>query len=66
MPDNPDLVPTSVNLSPQQFIAATTNIPPTIDAPPFADLVGEFFRVLELQFPVKSSEIFLQLATFSR
>jgi hypothetical protein len=27
--------------------------------------VGEFFWVLELKFPVKSSEKILQLATFS-
>ncbi len=56
MPNNPDPVPTSVNLSPQQFIPATANIPPTIDAPAFTDLVGEFFRILELEFLVKSSE----------
>jgi endonuclease III-like uncharacterized protein len=28
--------------------------------------VGEFFRILELEFPVKSSEKILQLATFYR
>jgi hypothetical protein len=66
MPNNPDPVPTSVNLSPQQFIAATANIPPTIDVATFVNPVGEFFRVLELEFPVKSSEKILQLATFSR
>jgi hypothetical protein len=66
MLNNPDPVPTSVNLSPQQLIAATANIPPTTDAPAFADPVGEFFRILELEFPVKSSEKILQLATFSR
>jgi hypothetical protein len=43
VPNNPNLVPTSINLSPQQLIVATTNIPPTIDAPTFADLVGKFF-----------------------
>ncbi len=64
--NNPDLVPTSINLSPQQLIAATANIPPTIDAPAFVDPVGEFFRILELEFLVKSSEKILQLATFSR
>ncbi len=32
MLNNPDPVPTSVNLSPQQLIFATANIPPTIDA----------------------------------
>jgi hypothetical protein len=41
--NNPNPVPTSVNLSPQQLIAAIANIPPTIDAPAFADPVGEFF-----------------------
>jgi hypothetical protein len=66
VPNNPDPVPTSVNLSPQQLIIATANIPPTIDALAFADPVGEFFRILELEFPVKSSEKILQLATFSR
>jgi hypothetical protein len=56
MPNNPDLVPTSVNLSPQKLIVATVNILPTINALAFVDLVGGFFRVLELEFPVKSSE----------
>jgi hypothetical protein len=56
VPNNPDLVPTSVNLSPQQLIAAIANIPPTIDATAFVNPVGEFFRVLELEFPIKSSE----------
>jgi len=65
MPNNLDPIPTSVNLSPQQLIVATANIPPTTNAPTFIDPVGEFFRILELEFLVKSSEIFLQLATFS-
>ncbi len=64
--NNPDPVPTSVNLSLQQLITATANIPPTIDALAFADPVGEFFRILELEFLVKSFEKNLQLATFSR
>jgi hypothetical protein len=64
--NNLDPVPTSVNLSPQQLIVVTANIPPTTDAPAFIDPVGEFFRILELEFPVKSSEKILQLATFSR
>jgi hypothetical protein len=64
MPNNPNLVPTSVNFSPQKFITATVNIPPTIDAPAFADPVGGFFGVLELEFSIKSFEIFLRLATF--
>jgi hypothetical protein len=59
MPDNPNPVPTSVNFSPQQLIATTANIPFTIHALTFANPMGEFFRVLELQFPVKSSEIIL-------
>jgi hypothetical protein len=66
VPNNPDPVPTLVNLSPQQLIAATANIPPTTNAPAFVDPVGEFFRILELEFLVKSSEKILQLATFSR
>jgi len=43
VPNNPNLVPTSVNLSSQQLIATTTNIPPTTDAPTFINPVGEFF-----------------------
>jgi hypothetical protein len=56
MPNNPNSVPTLVNLSPQQLIIATTNIPPTTDVPTFVDPVGEFFRVLELEFLIKSSK----------
>jgi len=66
VPNNPDPIPTSINLFPQQLIVATANVLPTTDAPAFADPVGEFFRILELEFLVKNSEIFLQLATFSR
>jgi hypothetical protein len=65
VPNNIDLVPTSVNLSPQQFIIIIANIPPTINAPTFVDPVGEFIRGLELEFSVKNSEKILQLATFS-
>jgi len=43
VPNNPDSVPISLNLSPQQFIIATANIPPTIDALVFADPAREFF-----------------------
>jgi hypothetical protein len=43
MPNNLDPVPTLVNISPQQLIVAVTNIPPTIDAQAFIDLVGECF-----------------------
>jgi hypothetical protein len=56
VPNNPDSVLTSVNLSPQQLIVATTNILPTINARAFADPMGEFFRILELEFSVKNSE----------
>jgi hypothetical protein len=63
VPNNPDPVPTLVVLSPQQLIAATTNIPPTINVLAFANPVGKFFRILELEFPIKSSEKILQLAT---
>jgi hypothetical protein len=66
VPNNPNPVPTSVNLFPQQLIVAIANIPPTVDAPTFVDPVGEFFRILELEFPIKSSEKILQLATFSQ
>jgi hypothetical protein len=66
VPNNPDPVPTLVNLSPQQLIIATANIPPTTDAPTFANPEGEFFRILKLEFPVKSFEKILQIATFSR
>jgi hypothetical protein len=60
------LVPTSINLFLQQFIVIIANNPPTIGAPAFANPVGEFFRILELEFPVKSFEKILELATFSR
>jgi len=66
MPNNLDLVPNSVKFSLQQLIVVTANIPPTIDAPTFVDQVGEFFRILELEFLVKSSEKILHLATFFR
>jgi hypothetical protein len=56
VPNNPNLIPTSVNLSPQQLIIAIANILRTINAQAFADPVGEFFRVLELEFLVKNSE----------
>jgi hypothetical protein len=56
MPNNPNSIPTSINHYPQQLIIATTNIPPTIDAPTFVDPMGKFFRFLELEFPIKSSK----------
>jgi adenylate kinase family enzyme len=65
VPNNPDPVPTSINRSPQQLIITIANIPPTIDAAAFTDLVGEFSQNLGLEFSVKSSEKILQFATFS-
>jgi hypothetical protein len=56
MPNNPNLIPTSINIYLPQLIATTANIPPTIDAPVFTYLVGEFFQVLELEFSIKSFE----------
>jgi hypothetical protein len=47
VPNNPDRVPTSVNLSPQQLILAIANIPPTTNVPVFVDPVGEFFQIIE-------------------
>jgi hypothetical protein len=58
MPNNPDPITILENLSPQQLIAAIANILPSIDALAFADPVGEFFRVFELGFSVKSSKFF--------
>jgi hypothetical protein len=66
MPNNPEPILTLVNLSPQQLIIGTANNLLTIDAPTFADLIEEFFGVLELEFSLKSSKKILQLATFSR
>jgi hypothetical protein len=66
IPDNPALIPTSVALTPQQLATATANVPHTINAPASADPVGEFFAIPEIEFPVKSSEKILQLATFAR
>jgi hypothetical protein len=43
VPNNLNPIPISINLSPQQLIVVTTNIPPTIDAAAFANPVGEFF-----------------------
>jgi hypothetical protein len=64
MPINPNPVPILINLSLQELIVATINIPPTIDVLAFANLVGEFFRVLELEFSFNNFEFFLQLTTF--
>jgi hypothetical protein len=43
MPNNPDPVPISINLSPQQLIIVIADIPPTINALAFANTMGEFF-----------------------
>jgi len=50
MPNNLNLVPTLVNISPQQLIVVIANNLPTIDALVFVDPMEEFFRVLELEF----------------
>jgi cellobiose-specific phosphotransferase system component IIC len=44
--NNPDPVPTLINLSLQQLIAAIANILLTTDAPTFVDPVGESFEFL--------------------
>jgi hypothetical protein len=59
LPNNPNSIHILVNISPQQLIAAIANIPPTINAPTLAYSMGNFFRILELEFPVKSSEIIM-------
>jgi hypothetical protein len=64
MTNNPNRVPISVNPSLQQLIVIIVNIPLNIDAPTFVDLLGEFFRVLELEFPVKFFEKILQFPPF--
>ncbi len=66
MPNNLDPIPILVFFSLQQLIDVTANNPPTINAIAFVDLVEEFFRILELKFPVKSFEKNLELATFFR
>jgi hypothetical protein len=43
VPNNPNPVPTSINISFQQLIIVTANFPPTIDATTFVDPMGEFF-----------------------
>jgi len=52
-PNNPYMAPISINLFPEQLIVTITNILPTINALTFVDHVGEFFRVLELEFQLK-------------
>jgi hypothetical protein len=66
MPNNLDLVPTLINISLQQFIIVIANIPLTIDALVFVDLMGEFFQVLELEFIVNNFEKTLRYTTFFR
>jgi hypothetical protein len=66
MPNSPNSIPTSIHLSPQQLIVAIANNPPTINALAFANPVGEFFWVLELEFSVKSFEKKFQLTTLFR
>jgi len=66
MSNNPYLVLISINISLQQLILVIANILPTIDALTFVNPVGDFFRVLELKFLVKSFEKILQFTTFFR
>jgi hypothetical protein len=61
MPNNLDPVPTLINLYLQQLIVATTNIPPTIDAPTFVNPMGEFSQVLELDFRLRVLKKFCNL-----
>ncbi len=56
MPNNPNPVPTLVIFSPQQFFVIVANIPPTINPLDFVDPMGEFFRILELEFSINSSK----------
>ncbi len=53
MPNNPDSILILVNLYVQQFIIVTANILPTIDALAFANPMGEFFQVIEMEFRAK-------------
>jgi hypothetical protein len=46
LPNNPALVPISLNLYLQQPIVVIVNSPPTIDAPTFADQWGNSFEFL--------------------
>ncbi len=53
VPNNLNSIPTLVNFSPHQFIAATTNIPPTIDALALLIQWGNFFDFLSWNFRLK-------------
>jgi hypothetical protein len=46
IPNNLDLVPTLVNLYPQQLIVVIANISPTVNAPTFAIHWGNSFKFL--------------------
>jgi hypothetical protein len=50
MPNNPDLVPTLVKNFFQQLIIINANIPLTIDAPTFVNLVRNSFEFLSWNF----------------
>jgi hypothetical protein len=56
VPNNPNPILTSINISLQQLIVAIEKIPPTINAPVFVDLKGAFFQVFKLKFSVKNSK----------
>jgi hypothetical protein len=53
MPNNPNQLPTSINLFLQQLIVAIRNIPPTTNALAFVDPVGEFLQVLSWNFRLR-------------
>jgi hypothetical protein len=61
VPNNLDPVPTLIIFSPRQLIIATTNIPPTINAPAFINPVEESFQTFELKFSIKIFEKFYSL-----
>jgi len=48
--NNPDLIPISINFSPQQLIVVIINIPPTINAPAFAIQLGNSFEFSSWDF----------------
>jgi len=50
VPNNSDLVPISINLFPEQLIAATANNPPTINAPFLLIQWGNSFEFLSWNF----------------
>jgi hypothetical protein len=64
MPNNSDSILILVNLYVQQFIIVIANILPTIDALAFANPMGEFFQVIEMEFRAKVLKKFYNLPPF--